>query len=86
MHPLKRVKIMSASKDNIPFESDNSNNVAVNIVTTEKEEQQTPLLKPISVTYWLTHALFVNCGMLVITLLLWDKRLSSEKYEVGKTT
>ena len=27
----------------------------------------------------------MNCGMLVITLLLWDKRLSSERYDVAKT-
>ena len=28
----------------------------------------------------------MNCGMLVITLLLWDKRLSSERYDVAKTS
>ena len=37
-------------------------------------------------TYWLTHALLVNCGLLVITLLLWDKRLRSEKYDEGATS
>lgn len=30
---------MSASKDNIPFESDNSKSIAVNIVTTDEGEQ-----------------------------------------------
>jgi hypothetical protein len=38
------------------------------------------------VKYWLTHALVVNCGMLVITLLLWEKRLRSERYDVAKSS
>jgi hypothetical protein len=44
------------------------------------------VLKPPSLKYWLTHAFFINGGMLALILLLWDKNLSMTNYNEDKAS
>ncbi len=58
----------------------------MNIATTEYDEHQDSLImKSPSFSYWLTHGLIINGGMLLITLILWNKRLTLEKYDELKS-